>query len=102
MEIEHWKNEKFTLAEKIFRQINYSENSLVKTRFHRFHEFFVRRDFERFSLFPNSQWHCLTKKIFRQSNSLVISLVKTLLSPNFCQKYVRLNRSNFQTVKMYK
>ena len=35
----------------------------------------------------------LIEKIFRQINSLLISLVKTLLSRNFCQKYVRLNRS---------
>ena len=33
------------------------------------------------------------KKSFRQSNSLVISLIKTLLSRNFCQKCVRLNKS---------
>ena len=35
----------------------------------------------------------ITKTFFRQSNSLVISLVKTLLSRNFCQKCVRLNKS---------
>ena len=31
---------------------------------------------------------------------LVISLVKTLLSRNFCHKCVRLNRSNFHTVTL--
>ena len=35
----------------------------------------------------------LTKKIFRQINSLV----KMLLSRNFCQKHVRQNCSNFHT-----
>ena len=40
----------------------------------------------------------LTKKIFRQINSLVISLVKLLLSQNFCQKCVRVNFRNFHTV----
>ena len=40
----------------------------------------------------------LTNKIFRQFSYLVISLVKTLLSRNFCQKCVRLNRSSFHTV----
>ena len=35
----------------------------------------------------------LTKKIFRQSNALVISLIKTLLSRNFCQKCVTLFKS---------
>ena len=33
----------------------------------------------------------LTKKKFRQINYLVISLVKPLLSRNFCQKCVRVN-----------
>ena len=37
-------------------------------------------------------------KVFRQINSLVISLLKTLLSRNFCQKYVRRDCSNFDTV----
>ena len=35
----------------------------------------------------------LTKEIFRQINFLVISLVKTLLSRNICQKGVRANRA---------
>ena len=39
----------------------------------------------------------LTKKIFRQINSLVIYLVKLLLSRNFCQKCVRLNFRHFNT-----
>ena len=38
------------------------------------------------------------KKIFRQINYLVISLVKALLSRNFCQKSVRVNFCNFHTV----
>ena len=33
----------------------------------------------------------LTEKIFREINSLVTSLVKTLVSRNFCQKRVREN-----------
>ena len=42
----------------------------------------------------------LTEKIFRQINSLVICLVKTLLSRNFfCQKSVRLMFHNFHTVQ---
>ena len=40
----------------------------------------------------------LTEKKFRQINYLVISLVKTLLSRNFCQKRVRVNFRNFHTV----
>ena len=44
-----------------------------------------------------------TWKIFRQINSLVIviSLVKTLLSRNFCQKCVGPKRSNFHTVTLW-
>ena len=34
------------------------------------------------------------QKIFRQINSLVISLVNTLVSRNFCQKSVRVNSWN--------
>ena len=41
----------------------------------------------------------LTKEIFRQINSLVIYLVKPLLSRNFCQKCVRENSRNFHTVR---
>ena len=39
----------------------------------------------------------LTEKIFRQINSLMISLVKMLLSWNFCQRSVRENIRNFHT-----
>ena len=45
-----------------------------------------------------NQKFTLTEKIFRQINYLVISLVKTLLSRNFCQKRVRVNFHNFHTV----
>ena len=56
--------------------------------------------------FPSSLLHTvwknekfgLTEKIFRQINSLVICLVKPLLSRNFCRKSVRLNFHNFHTV----
>ena len=40
----------------------------------------------------------LTEKIFRQINSLVISIVNTLPWRNFCRKCVRVNFHNFQTV----
>ena len=42
----------------------------------------------------------LTKQIFRQINSLVIYLVKTLLWRNFWQKCMRPNRSNFHNVEI--
>ena len=40
----------------------------------------------------------LTEKKFRQINYLVISLVKPLLSRNFCKESVRENFCNFHTV----
>ena len=36
--------------------------------------------------------HTITEKIFRQINYLVISLEKTLLSRNFCQKSARVHK----------
>ena len=45
-----------------------------------------------------SQKCTLTEKKFRQINYLVISVVKTLLSRNFCQKIVKVNYRNFHTV----
>ena len=41
---------------------------------------------------------CSHRKKIRQINYLEISLVKTLLSRNFCQKWVRVNFRNFHTV----
>ena len=41
----------------------------------------------------------LTDKFFRQINYVVISLVKPLVSRNFCQNYVRVNFCDFHTVR---
>ena len=43
------------------------------------------------TVWKNEKFSLLTEKIFRQINSLVISLVKPLLSRNFCRKCVREN-----------
>ena len=40
----------------------------------------------------------LTEKIFRENNSLVVSLFRPLLSRNFWQKCVRVKFRNFHTV----
>ena len=46
-------------------------------------------------------WNSLSlKKKIRQINYLVISLVKPLLSRNFCQKSVRENFRNFHTLPL--
>ena len=54
-----------------------------------------------FTVWKNEKFS-LTKKIFRQINSLVLVtyLVKPLLSRNFCQKCMRVNFRNFHTVKV--
>ena len=56
---------------------------------------------EYFSTLSNTVWKLrefsLTKKNFRQINSLVTYLVKTLFLRNFCQKCVRENSRNLYT-----
>ena len=42
----------------------------------------------------------VTQKFFRQINSVVFSLVKTLLSRNFCLKSVTANFRNFHIVQI--
>ena len=62
----------------------------------------VRENFSFFHTVCSGKNESLTqKKKIRQINSLVITLVKTLLSRNFCQKCVRLNRSNFHIVSAH-
>ena len=76
-----WKNNEFTLTWKIFRQTDLvllmnliSRNLCEKSRIQYIGT--VWKD-EKFSL---------TEKKFRQNNSLVTSLVKPLISRNFCEK----------------
>ena len=73
-----WKNEKFTLTEKKFRQMNYLVTLLV-------------------TVWKNEKFTVTLEK-FHQINSLVLSLVKTLLSRNFCQRSLTLNFRKFHTV----
>ena len=62
-----------------------------------------------FLVFPQTLWQyvhtewknrifSLTEKIFREINSLVTSLIKTLLLRNFCQNCMRENLCYFHTV----
>ena len=51
---------------------------------------------KRFTVWKNAKLS-LTKKLFREINSLVTSLVKTVLPRNFSQKCVRENFRNFLT-----
>ena len=100
-----WKNGKFSLTEKKFRQINYLVISLVKPLLSRnFCEKSVRENSGNFHTVAlrseENEKFTLTKKIFRQINYLVISLVKMLLSRNFCQKSVRVNFLKYHTVKL--
>ena len=88
-----WKNNEFTLTLKIFRQTDLvllmnliSRNLCEKSRIQYIGT--VWKD-EKFSL---------TEKKFRQNNSLVTSLVKPLISRNFCEKIVTENFCNFHAV----
>ena len=87
-----WKNEKFTLTKKIFRQINYLVIYLVVNPP-------LSRNYCQNCVTENSRnshtvmWKnekfSLTGKKFRQINYLVIYLVNLPLSRNFCQNCVQ-------------
>ena len=80
-----WKNEKFTLTEKKFRQINYLVTLLVKPLLSRnFCQKWVRVNFCNF--------HTVDVQIF---------LAKLLLSRIFCQKCDNLNFFNFHTFTIF-
>ena len=87
-------NWKFTLSTKIYRQINsLAILSSVKTVV--FTKFLVKMTTDHRVQWKNEKfphWN-----FFRQINYLVISLVKPLLSRNFCGKSVR---ENFYTVRI--
>ena len=80
-----WKNVKFTVTRNISSNQLHAFNSKNVV----FTKFFLHWKNEKFGL---------TEKIFRQIKSIVICLVKTLLSRNFCQKSVRPKFYNFHTV----
>ena len=74
-----WKLQKFTLT--LFDKNFVKATVLLKSWFHEL-SLFGEREFPVFTLTVWKIFFCLNKKIFRKSNSLV----KTLLSRNFCQK----------------
>ena len=82
----HWKNISSNQLISTLLPRNFSQKC-VRENSHNFHT----------TVWKNEKFG-ITKKIFRQINSLVISLVKTLLSRNFWPKIVRLNRCHFHTV----
>ena len=95
-----WKFRKFslTLFWQKFRENNvFIEQNTKELIWWIF--FPVRLNFSHFhsTVWKNEKFG-LTEKIFRQINSLVICLVKPLLSRNFCRKSVRLKFHNFHTV----
>ena len=73
------------------------QKKIVKQKYLNIHTVVVKVIFVQYTVWKNEKFG-LTEKIFRQINSLVICLVKTLLSRNFCQKSVRLNFYDFHTV----
>ena len=74
----------------------FREIKLEITKVNCFHETFFKRDFTH--TLWKLQKFTVTEKKFRQINYLVISLLKTLFSRNFCQKRVTVNFRNFHTV----
>ena len=102
-----WKNKKFSRTKKIFRQINSLVTYLVNQLLSRnFCQKWARENFRNFHnvVVEITETQCgkmknlLSPKKIRQTNSLVFSLVKTLLSRNFCQRSVTVNFRNFHTV----
>ena len=90
-----WKNKKFSRTKKIFRQINSLVTYLVNQLLSRnFCQKWARENFRNFHnvVVEITETQCgkmknlLSPKKIRQTNSLVFSLVKTLLSRNFCQR----------------
>ena len=92
--VEKWK---IWSHQKIFRQIKSLANTYVT-----FTKFLPEMRETKSQQFPHStlwklQKCTLTEKRFRQFNYLVTSLVKLLLSQNFCQKRVSLNFRKFHS-----
>ena len=62
----------------------------------------MREREEKFCNFHSTVWKnekfAVTHEKFRQINSLVFSLVKTVVSRNFCQRSETVNFRNFHTV----
>ena len=96
-------NEQSTLTKIFFRQINslviYLVNALVSRNFC---QKSMRVNFRNFHSVQCTQCgkvkNLVSPKNISSNQLFVISLLKTLLSRNICQKCVRLNRSNFHTV----
>ena len=98
-----WKLRKFTLTEKIFRQITYLVISLVKLLLSQhFCQKSVRVDFRNFhtvvyTVWKNEKFTLTSHRRNISSNQLEL-FSKTLLSRNFGQKSVRVDFRNFQIV----
>ena len=106
-----WRLRNFCIT--IFWKNSVKTTSLVKnftTKLISFHEIILKwyKNFVNSTLWCSTVQYCgtvwknekysLNEKIFRQIISLVTSLVKPLLSRNFCQKGVRENFRNFHSV----
>ena len=91
-----WINEKFTLTEEKFRQINYLFSNFSSETV-TFTKFLPKMRESEFLEFPQcdivEKPEIRSHLIFfvKSTIYLVISLVKPLLSRNFCQKCVRVN-----------
>ena len=82
--------------------VNFSFYYTVKLWFHgkiEYNHRFPNLNSLLLNIYVVSYWGKVRSKIFREINTLAISLVKTLLSRNFCQKCVRVNFSQCSAIK---
>ena len=93
MKVQCGKNEKFASHQKLFRQINSVLFIVENVTFTKFLPKISKllHTVEKSKIYSH-------QKMFRQINYLVISLVNTLVSRNFCQNRVRVNFRIFHTV----
>ena len=84
--------------DKNFVKLTFLLKKILKSRFD---EKMFGSEFFHTVVWKNEKFS-LTEKTFRQINYLVISLVKPLLSRNFCEKSVRENFCNFHTVSVFR
>ena len=86
------ENKVFTKKKLLLKELISQNISLVRIKFSFLHCATYT------AIVWKNEKNSLTKRIFRQINSVVVSQLKTLLSQNLCEKCERLSRSNFLTV----
>ena len=93
-----WKDEKFYATNtQFFSSIQFIVITLIWRNFcEKLGSIFFRQNNLQYTVWKNAKFS-LAEIVFREIISLVTSLVKTLLSRNFCQKCVRVNFHHFHS-----